>query len=140
MHRVNRFALLLFCLCAPLFAMAQSGSVQLSGREVVREGNATVLNWTVSSERNVSAYEIRRRAPFTNGEFTVLGVMPAHGANRAYQYRDNTLFSNDNANQVDYLVVAIFTDGGRFDLFQVPVNYASTGLRRTWGSLKAMFQ
>lgn len=137
---MNRLALLLACLCAPLLAMAQSGNVQLSAREVAREGSATVLSWTVSMERNVSAYEIRRRAPFTNGEFTVLGVMPAHGANRPYQFRDNSLFSNDNANQVDYLVVAIFTDGGRFDLFQVPVNYASTGLRRTWGSLKAMFQ
>ena len=128
--------LLLLALSAPV-ALAQS--VRLGTWRVDKERSQVRLVWQTETEAGVQSFEVRRRAPTSGSEFLSLGEVRSHGAGRAYDFTDDDLYKNAQS-MAEYQVWVVFTNGVKQPLFSTQVNYTSTGLRRTWGSLKAMFQ
>lgn len=128
--------LLVLALGAPV-ALAQS--VRLGEWRVEKERAQVKLVWQTVTEAGVQGFEVRRRAPTSGSEFFSLGEVRSHGAGRTYDFTDDDLYKNAQA-MAQYQVWVVFTNGVRQPLFTAEVNYTSTGLRRTWGSLKAMFQ
>ena len=87
-------------------------------------------------------YEVQRRSTFSNGQFVTVQETTAQGVNRRYEYKDDQVFKSAAAatrDVVDYRLVAVYQSGARQILASQSVNYTSTALRRTWGSIKAMF-
>lgn len=130
-------ALLVLVLAGAAPVLAQS--VRLGEQRVEQREARVFVTWRTDTEVGVQAYEVLRRSAATGSEFRRLGSVAAHGTGRTYEFVDDDLFKNASS-MADYQVVAVLASGVRQTLFGAQVNYTTTGLRRTWGSLKAMFQ
>lgn len=119
-------------------AVAAQQGPRVAQHEVRNEGTRVVLAWTMEQEATVAAFEIHRRTPTSTG-FVLLHTLASHGPGKPYGYTDATLYKETSA-LAEYAIWAVQRDGTRVALFSEQVNYTTTGIRRTWGSLKAMFQ
>ncbi len=113
-------------------------SVRLSYFSVQPKGDNFEIAWQTDVEDGVSAYELHRRTTTTNNEFVLVRTEAPHGAGRLYSVRDDQVFKSASE-LIDYRLQAILADGSRQVLRLESVNYTPTAIRRTWGSIKAMF-
>ncbi len=107
--------------------------------KVNEEGGDLVVSWQTEEELDVREYELQRMTRFTNGQFVKVESLAPHGPDKAYLFTDEQIFKS-SSERVDYRLEVIYTDGVRQQLAREQVNYTSTAIRRTWGSIKAMFQ
>jgi hypothetical protein len=128
-------ALLLFVTGASFFAP----QVKFSAFTVDPQGNDILLTWQVSVEEDVRVYEVQRRSRFSNNTWVKVADVAPRGSGNTYQYRDDQVYKAASE-QVDYQVDAVFNDGTRASTAVKQINYTPTAVRRTWGSIKAMFQ
>lgn len=128
--------LLVFCLTA--FSSGQ-GTVRMSFFKVEEENGDLLISWQTDEELDVREYELQRMTRFTNGQFVKVDALMPHGPGKAYLFRDEQVFKS-SSEQVDYRLEVVYSDGVREQLATEQVNYTSTAIRRTWGSIKAMFQ
>lgn len=136
MRRSFGLGLLLVLLTA---AGSWTGEVRLSFFQVNAEQNDFVVSWQSDVEQEVQAYELQRRTRYTNGEFNLVATVAPHGTGQPYRYVDDQVFKSA-AEQVDYRVEVVYENGLRQVLASKSVNYTPTAVRRTWGSIKAMWQ
>lgn len=113
--------------------------VQLEYFLVDPQGQEFVVTWKSLVEDDVFAYELLRRTALSNEQFIMVFAPEAHGTNKTYTYRDAQVYKSASE-QLDYRLQVVYTNGLREVISSQSVNYTSTAIRRTWGSLKAMFQ
>ncbi len=135
MKRFLYLTLILFCLTA----FSGQGTVRMSFFKVEEDNGDLVVSWQTEEELDVREYELQRMTRFTNGQFVKVESLSPHGPAKSYLFRDEQIFKS-SSEQVDYRLEVIYTDGVRQQLAREQVNYTSTAIRRTWGSIKAMFQ
>lgn len=116
-----------------------SGLVRISEFEIRNEGSDFVVSWKTEVEEDVRSFEIQRRTPTSNEQFVRVYDAPGHGPDRAYAFRDTQVYKS-GSEKLDYRLEVVYTNGVREVLRVQSMNYTSTAVRRTWGSLKAMFQ
>lgn len=108
--------------------------------------NEIQVIWTVQNEENVMHYNLKRKMSQDNEFMGIAQVQPLPPGQQQqgqlrYEYLDRNVFRSSAASEpVVYELEAVFTDGERRFIGQAEVNYTSTAVRRTWGSIKAMFQ
>jgi len=115
------------------------GGVRLSFFRVQPEGRDFVVSWQVDLEEQVRDYELTRKTPYSNDQFVKVFAIPAHGTGKAYIFRDRQVYKS-GSEKLDYRLEVVYANGVREVITTQSVNYTSTAVRRTWGSLKAMFQ
>ena len=120
-------------------AQAQDG-VKLGAFTARTEPSGVRVEWQMEAEPGVVAFDLRRRTATSNGAFVTVATLRPHGAARTYEYVDGSLYKGDAMSLAEYQLEATFAGGARLVLFSAPVNYTTTSIRRTWGSIKAMFQ
>ena len=130
---------MLLVLFLTAFTLEQSGTVQISYFRITEEGNDILVSWQAREESDVKEYELYRMTRLTNNQFVKIQSIPPHGIDKAYLYRDDQVFKS-TSELVDYRLEVVYLDGVREQLARDQVNYTSTAIRRTWGSIKAMFQ
>jgi len=113
-------------------------AVRLSSFSVQPRGDDFEILWQTDLEDGVAGFELHRRTSTTNNEFVLVGAHDAHGVGRTYILRDDKIFKS-SSEMIDYRLQAVLTDGSRQVLRIESVNYTPTAIRRTWGSIKAMF-
>jgi hypothetical protein len=101
------------------------------------EENDIVISWEASVEANVREYVLERRTPF-DPQFIEMARVTAHGPNSLYSYRDERVFKVQ-AEQISYRLRIIDTNNSFVVSDPITVDYTPTAVRRTWGSIKAMF-
>ncbi len=106
--------------------------------------NEIHLMWVSENESNLNQYVLKRKM-VSDSDFNLIAeVQPQSTAAgvKTYNYVDRNVFRNnaDNNEPVVYELHAVFTNGQKEFIGQAEVNYSSTAIRRTWGSIKAMFQ
>ena len=123
-----------------LFGAVLIAGARVTVFEVQKEGSDLVVSWQSDLENDVREYDLLRRTPYSNDQFVRIKTMPAHGAGKLYRYRDDQVYKNA-ADMIDYRLDVVFSDGSReIGVRSESINYTSTAVRRTWGSIKAMFQ
>ena len=133
MRRPIEAASLLLLAATTLFS-----GVRLTYFNVETSGNDFVLTWETDIEDQVREFELHRRTKSTNNNFVLVDTHPAHGTQRTYTLRDDQVFKAASE-LIDYRLQAVLGDGSRQVLVVQSVNYTPTAIRRTWGSIKAMF-
>ena len=113
-------------------------SVELSYFNVNREGNNFVVTWEAETEEDVRSYELYRKTSYA-ATFSSIQTLTAHGPGKEYKFEDNQVYKAASE-QVDYRLEVVFRNGLRQQVAEKQVNYTPTAIRRTWGSIKAMFQ
>ncbi len=145
MMKTNTIYLLLLLFVASLVMMAANTAIvtQFLADIPNADKNEIELEWTVQEESNLLHYEIKRKM-LRDSDFMVIAnieATPPQAGPKTYSYKDRNVFRNsDNSEPVVYELNAVFTNGDRMFIGQAEVNYTSTAVRRTWGSIKAMFQ
>lgn len=121
-------------------AIPMENEVEVESFTVEQTEQGVVITWVSKKEEGLVEYVLERSAPMSNGEFVEVEQFPSKGAGSTYRYTDTQLYKSVGE-MVDYRLSAKLQDGGDpVWLKEEQVNYASTAVRRTWGSIKAMFQ
>lgn len=107
--------------------------------KIDEEGSDLIVSWQTDQEVEVREFELQRMTRFTNNQFVKIQSIEPHGVSKPYIYRDDQVFKA-SSEQVDYRLEVIYSNGVREQLAREQINYTSTAIRRTWGSIKAMFQ
>ena len=136
-----KFYSLLIIIALPLLMAAghRTGDVQLSFFRVETLQSDLVISWQSQLEVEVKSYELQRMTRLTNNRFVKVTTLDPHGIDKSYIFRDTQVFKSPSE-PVDYRLEVVYVNGLREELARKQINYTSTAIRRTWGSIKAMFQ
>ncbi len=123
-------------LAAP-FWMAAS-TVVLSRFEARTEGSDVIVTWQASVETGVRTYVLERKTRY-DSQFVELTRLQARGANQMHEFRDTRIYKA-LGELVEYRLRIVYEDQSFVVVDPISVDYTPTAVRRTWGSIKAMFQ
>ncbi len=98
-----------------------------------------VLEWKANEETNLMRYDVQRRAGM-NGEYVVLGSVNPTGSGSVYTYTDKSVYKSTDA--VYKYRLAIFDTDNPVPAYssELTVYPKISSVKRTWGSIKAMFR
>jgi len=95
-----------------------------------------VVFWQASAESNLKHYEVERKT--VNGSFGYVGtVEPREDKN--YEFVDNSAYKVTDA-VYSYRLKIVDNDGSTSYSNEVPVRPNVSSVKRTWGSIKALFR
>ena len=107
------------------------------GLSAVSDGQSVVLSWQTSSETNVSYFAVERK--YVDGDFTeITRISPKDDKN--YEWRDATAYKAENAAVYVYRLRIVDVDGSESISSEASVYHNVSSVRRTWGSIKAIFR
>lgn len=132
-HFVNIFLVLIL-----LAGSAISGAFLdfFNGRS---DGDNIVLEWKTRSETNMLRFEIQRKAG-TNGDFVSLATVSPKGSNSQYAYVDRSAYKDAESIYVYRLKIVETGSGPSSFSNEITVSHSVSSVKRTWGSIKAMFR
>lgn len=137
MQVIKRFLPILVCLVTVsnlvLCEVIREGSLSASSN-----GNDITIRWQSEDESGVLRYEIERKAGM-NGQFLFLVQIPLQGNNSSYTYVDDSAFRTLES-IYQYRVKVSFGNGTAAYYGPITVTHSVSSVRRTWGSIKAMFR
>ena len=121
---------------ASFVSIVFAGGIRDGSLSAFSNGSGIVVRWISDDEQDVRGYKVERRAG-ADGAFMQLTdpYIACKGGGSAYEFVDNTAFRvSDNLYQ--YRITAI----GNGNTYYVTVTHNISSVRRTWGSIKAMFR
>jgi hypothetical protein len=135
--------MLQFIIILAAFAAMMVGNpvrlVELRAFQVSGGLNEIRVEWSVQNETETVRYIVRRKMQ-RDADFVPVSEIDARGQG-SYTFTDRNVYkASESVEQVFYAVVAVQKDGSRELLGQTSVLYTASTVRRTWGSIKAMFQ
>jgi hypothetical protein len=101
------------------------------------DGENIVLTWNSISEPNVKHYEILRGPDKDMLNF--LNTVGAKGSNSTYTFIDESAYKTSNSFYA-YGLIVVYNDGTKSDPMRISVTHGVSSVKRTWGSIKALFR
>lgn len=125
-----------------LLTIALNFSVLLGGAFVQyfvadSNGDNISLTWQTTNEENVQQFEILRGSDKDN--LMTLATIASQGNNSSYTYIDKNAYKT-NSSFYSYGLVIVDLDGSKSEPMTIGVNHNVLGIKRTWGSIKALFR
>ena len=102
------------------------------------ETDAILLEWKTGSEDNLNRFEVERSASEPNN-FIHIGSVSAIGSNSYYYYRDE-MAMHLSAPIYYYRLKLVDNNGNYVYSNTITVTHIISGVRSTWGSIKAIFR
>jgi hypothetical protein len=137
MRSIARFILPLFL---ALLVVATLSAIVIKDRPTAQSnGTDITIRWNTSDESGVVRFDVLRR-PGTTGDFTVVGsIDQLKGNNSSYEFVDKSAFkSTGGLYQYKVRIINGQVPAPETDI--VPVAHLTNTVKRTWGSIKAMFR
>lgn len=125
---------LLLCLL-PLALLADDGIIR--DFTATNSGQQTLLEWSTDSPEQISLFHVQRS--FDGRQYyTIADVSCRSGVNN-YSYNDDDLFKGE-LHTFYYRIEAVtsYRNSEFSEVVEVTVSFS--GIKRTWGSIKAMFR
>jgi hypothetical protein len=101
------------------------------------EGEDIRLEWKTREEVNLQHFKVERKTP--QSSFVEITTIEPKGNNSYYTYLDQSAYKTDNMLFI-YRLKIIDTNGQASYSNEVSVSHSVSGVKRTWGSIKAMFR
>jgi hypothetical protein len=115
-------------------------SARISAFYAKREKNAVILEWTTEEESHLAKFEIHRSTDqvrwYKIGETQAVGESSQRNV---YSYTDNSIFKAA-VNTLYYRLVLVEKNGSSASWDVIASVEGQSGIRHTWGSIKAMFR
>jgi hypothetical protein len=121
------------------FFTALAGVIKEGSLTARSDGSSITIRWLSEDETGVEKFVIERKAG-ANGAFMLLAEILPRGNNSTYQYVDETAFRVLSENIYKYQIKVQFTNGSTQLYGPITVSHRTSDVRRTWGSIKAMFR
>jgi len=97
-----------------------------------------IIRWTTSDETNMSYFVVERKS--VNGNFAAVSQpIAAKGNNSSYEFIDENAFKSTDFLFV-YQLKIVDKDNKISHSGTVSVSHSVSSVRRTWGSIKALFR
>jgi len=129
----NITLILIIISVAALFA----GNLAIRDFTVHTDDGRAILEWTSGIETSLQTYEVQRS--FDGSRFNLISRINPSGNNHEYRYVDTDLFKS-NVSSYYYRISGIMKDSKRYYSETKKISVNSSGINRTWGSIKAMFR
>lgn len=101
------------------------------------EGDDVRLEWKTSDETNLQKFVIERKTP--QSSYLEVATIPPTGNNSFYTYLDQNAYKTTDLVFV-YRLKIVDNDGTVSYFNETTVSHSLSGVKRTWGSIKAMFR
>jgi hypothetical protein len=99
-------------------------------------GGNVVVNWQTSTETNVKEYIVERKT--VNGSYIPIGSIETR-TDKNYEFIDKSAFKSSDQLYI-YRLKIVDTDGTSSYSWDVAVPHNVSSVKRTWGSIKALFR
>lgn len=129
-----RYFIPLFCIAVTL----QAGTIREGTMQARSDGNNVTVQWGSSDESLVTEFVVERRSG-TSGEFLTIAEVAKKGSNSYYEYIDKSAFKTTGT-IYQYRIRIVLSNGGNEYSSIITVSHNVSSVKRTWGSLKAMFR
>ena len=126
--------LIVLSLC---FGVALAGAILNSFTAQSSNGDV-IVKWTTGEERDLARFEVQRRAGL-QGDYVTVGTVEPKGSNSDYQFIDRSAYKTTDT-IYKYRLAIVSRDGSVGYSQEVTVSHGVSGVKRTWGSIKAMFR
>lgn len=123
---------------ASVSSIAWAGVIRNGSLTASSNGEEVIVRWISENEDRVSRYELERKAE-QGGQFSLLAEILPRGNNRSYEYIDDTAFRFSES-IYQYRLKVVFDDGSTEFHGPISVRVDISSVRKTWGSIKAMFR
>lgn len=100
-------------------------------------GEDVLLEWKSSAEVNLKHFVIERKTP--QNPYLELATVEPKGNNSFYSYLDEAAYKTAELVFI-YQLKIVDNDGDTSFSREVTVSHNVSGVKRTWGSIKAMFR
>lgn len=115
--------------------------ILLAGADLLKftarsSGGNIIISWQTSTETNLKQFVIERKT--VNGSFAEIAFVNPQ-ADKNYEYVDQTAFKASDQLYV-YRLKIIDNDGSVTYSWEVAVPHNVSSVKRTWGSIKALFR
>jgi len=102
------------------------------------DGDNIVLTWQSSSEQNVKHYQVLRGSD--KDHLSMIAIVPAKGNSSSYTYVDENAYKTTDSFYA-YGLVIVDEDGSKSESMYTFVSHNGvSGIKQTWGSIKALFR
>ncbi len=101
------------------------------------EGDDIRLEWKTKEETNLQNFKIERKTP--QSSFVEITTVQPKGSNSYYTYLDQSTYKISDMIFI-YRLKIVDTNGQASYSSEVSVSHNVSGVKRTWGSIKAMFR
>lgn len=132
----KQFILLVF-LTFGLFFGFKAGTISIDYFKAKNIGDRVILEWKSISEDGLKSYVIERKRE-TQTDYEEVKTFDPKGNNSVYQYDDIGLYKT-TSEKINYRL-KINSEENSFYYMNTSISYTATAVRRTWGSIKAMFK
>ncbi len=124
---------ILFSIAPAVADVIRAGTLQATS-----DGVDVTVRWVSEDESGVTMFEIERRGG-TDGDYATVGVIEPKGPS-VYEFVDHSAFMK-SASIYQYRIKVSFSNGqSPYYTNPMTISHAVSGVRRTWGSIKAMFR
>lgn len=101
------------------------------------EGEDVRLEWKTGEEVNLQNFKIERKT--LQSSFVEIATIQPKGSNSYYFYLDQSAYKSTDMIFI-YRLKIVDTNGQTSFSNEVTVSHNVSGVKRTWGSIKAMFR
>lgn len=101
------------------------------------ENEDVKLEWKTGDENNLQKFVIERKTP--QSFFAEIGSISSQGSNSFYTFTDQNAYKSNDLVLI-YRLKIVDNDGQISYSSEVTVSHNISGVKRTWGSIKAMFR
>lgn len=119
-----------------VFAVTVFGGAELIKFTARSQSDNVVLQWQALSETNLKHYVVERKT--VSGSFIELATV-APRQDKNYEYADLTAFKGEDVLYV-YRLKIVDNDGSVSHSWEVSLTHNVSSVKRTWGSIKALFR
>ncbi len=119
-----------------LFTTAFAGAF-LEYFQARSEGDNIRLEWRTQEEFNLQHFIIERRNPQTS--YIEISTIAPKGSNSYYVYVDENVYKSNDLIFI-YRLKIVENNGQVSYSKEITVSHSVSGVKRTWGSIKAMFR
>lgn len=102
------------------------------------DGTNVTIQWATTDESSIKEFAIERRSG-TAGEFITLAVIAKKGSSSYYEYIDKSAFKTTGS-IYQYRIKSLALSGAADYSSVLTISHNVSSVKRTWGSLKAMFR
>jgi hypothetical protein len=133
MHRI----LILLFVVGLLSSVAVGEVIKSGSLQATSDGSAVTIRWVTEDETNVTQFEIQRAG--VDGNFRPIASVDVKGPS-LYEFVDYSAMMK-TATIYQYRIQVVVAKGTNpAPTAPVTVSHTVSGVRRTWGSIKAMFR
>jgi hypothetical protein len=95
------------------------------------------LEWKTREETDLQNFKIERKTP--QSSYVEIAMIQPKGSNSYYTYLDQSAYKSQNMMFI-YRLKIVDNSGQVSYSNEVSVSHSVSGVKRTWGSIKAMFR